>query len=82
MEFIDEFYINEIHLKHSTMISWPGLGFETLSFKQKQETLHVVTIGMICSTLASIRKSDIFGGLYATYLNIYDGVFIAKIVNH
>ena len=36
---------------------------------------------MICSTLASLWKFNIFGGLYTTLLNIYDGAFIAKIVS-
>ena len=47
--------------------------------KIKQETLRVVTIAMISSTLASLWKFS--KSLYVTQLNIYDVAFIAKIVS-
>ena len=49
--------------------------------EKQQETLSVVTIAIICSTLASNGNCNIFGGIYITQSNIYDGAFIAKIVS-
>ena len=50
-------------------------------FIMKQETLQVVRIALIYSTLASLWKFNVFGGLYITQSNIYDEAFIAKIVS-
>ena len=47
----------------------------------KQETLRVVTITIICFTLPHFENFNISGGLYITQLNIFDGAFIANIVN-
>ena len=47
----------------------------------KQETRRVITIAFFCSSLASLSKFNIFGGLYMTESNIYDGAFIAKVVS-
>ena len=48
--------------------------------KNKQETLRVVTIAMICFTLIHFENLNISRGLYITQLKICDGAFIAKIV--
>ena len=43
--------------------------------------MHVVTIAMMCFTLLHFENFNIFGGLYLTQSNYYDGVFTAKIVS-
>ena len=45
--------------------------------------LRVITIAMICSSLAELdfQNFNIFGGLYITQSNIVDGAAIAKIVS-
>ena len=43
--------------------------------------MRVVTIAMMCFTLLHFENFNIFGGLYLTQSNYYDGVFTAKIVS-
>ena len=47
----------------------------------KQETLRVVTIVMICSTLASLWKFQYFQRPIYNQSNVYDGACIVKIVS-
>ena len=49
--------------------------------KLNKKTLCVVTIAMICSNLALLSKFQYFRRPCITQSNIYDGAFIAKIVN-
>ena len=49
-------------------------------FQNKQETLHVVTIAMICS-IFTLNISIFSGGLDVTQSNIYGGAFIVEIVS-
>ena len=43
--------------------------------------MRVVTIAMMCFTLLHFENFNIFGGLYLTQSNFYDGVFTAKTVS-
>ena len=49
--------------------------------QSKEETLRVVTIAMIYFTLLHTENFNVSGGLHMTQLNVYDGAFIAEIVN-
>ena len=47
-------------------------------FKTEQEMLCNVTIALFAPPLLHFENFNIFGGLYVTQLNIYNGAFIVK----